>query len=330
MIELLTPFAGECITLLCPEHLQYIISPMNTPADNVNWLRLKETNPERSRPQPVTLTYAPAVDGEVLLQHPDGRITHHPAVAGKATLTNLLIGATYAWQISAAGERSETRTFQTAATPPRLLLVDGISNVRDFGGFTTKDGRRVRQGLLYRTSEMDTHVEITEAGKEALYALGIRTDLDIRGCNDEHRAPALDTDKVEWINIPLVAYEKIFEDDRHIAAYGKAYALLAEADRYPMIVHCWGGIDRTGCWLFILGGMLGVEPEQLYLDYEFSSFSRWGKRSRYSEQFSAFSERLMAYGSNVEQACRSFMLAAGVSEAQMARIKDMLLEDCEA
>ena len=327
MPQLLSPQNNTMLTLLQPDHLRFVQEPAKTLAADVDWLRLKEEKIDRSYPVPVDFSFSPATDGVVILYHPCGRITRHAAHAGRAKVANLRIGATYEWQVEAEDDLSPVYRFFTADQPPRMLYVDGISNVRDFGGYTTKDGKRVRQGLLYRTSEMDTHVAITEMGKTTLYELGIRTDLDIRGCNDEYRAPALDETRVKWINIPMVAYDKIFTDKAFIKAYGDGYALLADQNRYPVIVHCWGGIDRTGCFLFILGGALGVEPEQLYLDYELSSFSRWGRRSRHSDQFRAFHEGLMAYGDTVETACRNFMLAGGITERQIQQIKDIFLEN---
>ena len=326
MIELLTPFEGQIVSLHRKEHLDYIREPKNTAASDVDWLRLKESGADLSYPPVVTFSCSPAGQGELLLTHPGGEVTCHAVKDGQAEIGNLKIGATYRWQVCIDGACSEVRSFQTSDVPPRLLRVDGITNVRDFGGFSTADGKRIRQGLLYRTSEMDTHAEITDAGRATLAALGIRTDLDIRGCNDEHRAPVLDEAMTEWVNIPMVAYDKLFSSEAFIKAYGEGYALLADKARYPMIVHCWGGIDRTGCWLFILGGMLGVPEEQLFLDYEFSSFSRWGRRSRYSDQFRAFYDGLMTYGDTLQEACRRFMLAAGVTEAKMEQIQSILTE----
>lgn len=326
MLKLLTPENDKVLTLLQPEHLRYMQAPTQMLADDVDWLRLKEEKKDRSAPVPSVFAFSPAVDGTVLLHHPDGRTTRHTAIKGRAEITNLRIGARYEWQAEVDGERSARQCFYTANTAPRLLHVEGISNVRDFGGYATADGKKVRQGLLYRTSEMDTHVSITAAGKDTLYDLGIRTDLDIRGCNDEYRAPALDEARVRWVNIPMVAYEKIFTDAAFIRAYAQGYALLADAALYPAIVHCWGGIDRTGCFLFILGGALGVAPEALYLDYEFSSFSRWGRRSRHSDQFRAFHDKLMTYGDDPETACRGFMLAGGVTKEQIEALKDIFLE----
>ena len=210
-----------------------------------------------------------------------------------------------------------------------MLYVDGISNVRDFGGFETADGKyRVRQGLLYRTSEMDTHVTITEAGKQTFYDLGIRTDLDIRGIKDEFRAPALDTDRVKWVNVALAAYGEIYNEEQ-MKRYRETYDVMVDPESYPVICHCWGGIDRTGCWLYILGAMLGVSKDDLELDYEMSSFSRWNRRSRYSEQFGEFLKGLHAYGDNVQDAAIGFLRACGVTDEEMDRLREIFLEKKE-
>ena len=104
-----------------------------------------------------------------------------------------------------------------------MLYVDGISNVRDFGGFYTDCGKRVKQELIYRTSEMDTHVQITEAGIRTLEdELGIKLDIDIRGIKNEPRGPILNEEKVRWLNFPLAAYVDCFTDEQ-LKLYGECY-----------------------------------------------------------------------------------------------------------
>ena len=327
MIQLLLPKMGECVSLLREKHLAYIREPKNDPTSKVDWLNLREVQDDLSYPDPICFCYSPAVDGEIHLIPCGGNEQVFAASRGRAEISNLLLGTRYEWYVTANGEASERASFVTDATPPRMLYVEGISNVRDFGGFLTSDGaQRVRQEMILRTSEMDTHVEITEAGKQTFLDMGIRLDLDIRGIKDEPRAPILDEARVKWVNYPLAAYGEIF-CERQLRLYGESYALLADSENYPMIVHCWGGIDRTGCWLYILGGMLGVGENDLGLDYEMSSFSRWGRRSRLSEQFEEFRKGLFQYGNTLQDACVGFMHAAGVTDAQMDRIRALLLEE---
>ena len=326
MIELISPKNGETVTMLTDEQRNYIASPSSFPTDRVDWLNLREGKTDTSYPLPVHFSYLPAVDGTlVITRRGTDEVLTVSATAGEVDVPNFLLGTAYEWYVKIGDEVSLTSIFHTDSQAPRALYIDGISNVRDFGGWLTADGRRVRQGLLYRTSEMDTHVTITEAGKAEFYRLGIRTDLDIRGIKDEYRAPALDTDRVKWVNVALAAYDKIFCEEQ-MQRYRETYDLLLDAERYPIICHCWGGIDRTGCWLYILGAMLGMSEDDLGLDYELSSFSRWNRRSRNSEQFQEFLKGLLSYGATVNEAAVGFLRACGVTDGEMERLREIFLE----
>ena len=329
MIRLLTPQNDATAVLLCDKHLSYIKEPRNDPTSKIDWLALREVKDDLSFPAPLQFSYLPAFNAEVVLRDESGKESLFLAYAGRAEIRNLRIGTRYEWFVRIGDEISETRTLHTDPQPPRMLYVDGISNVRDFGGFRAGDGQKVRQDMIYRTSELDTHVSITEAGKRTLTDdLCIRTDLDIRGIKDEPRSPVLDTERVKWINIPLAAYEHVFTAEQ-LARYGQSYKLLTYPESYPLIVHCWGGIDRTGTWLYVLGGMLGVSEEDLGLDYEMSSFSRWGRRSRYSEQFLALRKGLFTYGETFQDACTGFMKAGGLTDEELDVIRALLLEKTE-
>ena len=76
---------------------------------------------------------------------------------------NLEIGTTYEVEVAAiAGGRrlaTATRKFTTDATAPRLINVPGIPNVRDLGGRVGLDGKRMRQGLIYRTAGLNDNPE---------------------------------------------------------------------------------------------------------------------------------------------------------------------------
>ena len=59
--------------------------------------------------------------------------------------------------------------------------------VRDVGGAITPEGKAVRQGLLYRGSEMNSHLTITEEGLNNMReVLKINTQLDIRYPKNEN------------------------------------------------------------------------------------------------------------------------------------------------
>lgn len=59
----------------------------------------------------------------------------------------------------------------------RILTLEGVRNFRDFGGYDTADGGRVRPGMLYRSAHF---AEATDADIEKIRALGIATSCDLR------------------------------------------------------------------------------------------------------------------------------------------------------
>ena len=75
------------------------------------------------------------------------------------TVDNLEIGRGYSWTVYArAGGRvlaKSTGSFVTDPTPPRLIRVDGVANVRDLGGRVGLGGRKIRQGLVFRSAGLN-------------------------------------------------------------------------------------------------------------------------------------------------------------------------------
>ncbi len=80
-----------------------------------------------------------------------------------AFFDNLEIGTKYEVSVDAVsgGRRlaSAKRVFETDATAPRLLNVPGIPNVRDLGGRVGLGGRRMRQGIVFRTAGLNDNPE---------------------------------------------------------------------------------------------------------------------------------------------------------------------------
>ncbi len=70
-----------------------------------------------------------------------------------AEVWNLKVGTAYDWTATdESGCVVDGGSFVTEDRPPRLLKVPGVPNVRDLGGWRGLDGRRIRQGLVYRTA----------------------------------------------------------------------------------------------------------------------------------------------------------------------------------
>ena len=91
----------------------------------------------------------------------DVRITQGDRVFLSTNLTetsllvdNLEIARTYDVSVSCAAGKATSR-FSTEDVAPRLIRVPGVPNVRDLGGRIGLGGRRIRQGLVYRSAGLN-------------------------------------------------------------------------------------------------------------------------------------------------------------------------------
>jgi len=204
--------------------------------------------------------------------------------------------------------------------------VPSISNVRDIGGWPLPSGNVVSQGHIYRGSEMHPRLTITEAGRRILEDdLRIKTDLDLRAA-DETTGPVLDPGKVRWVSAPVLPYAHIAEAGQP-EQYRQVFVVLADPENHPVFIHCFGGADRAGTVAFMLGALLGKKVEHLARDYELTSFSIWGIRSRYSDEFQSLLTALRAHAPDgtVHQQVEAYLLDAGVTAAELSSLRDTLI-----
>lgn len=209
-------------------------------------------------------------------------------------------------------------SFQTEAGP-RLMHIDGLVNVRDVGGWTTAEGKTIKQGLLYRGSEMDGLFEekfkLTPEGLEQCKALGIKTDLDLR-----HEGA--DVLEGEHLYYDAIQYEYAFTPDGK-EAVRKLFTDLADPAHYPAYLHCTYGADRTGTMCYLLLGLLGVEDGDLKRDYELTAMY-YGYVS--PAQMNGFIEKIAALpGENTQAKVEYFLASAGVTADQMESIRQIFL-----
>ena len=73
----------------------------------------------------------------------------------KLELENLEIACKYTWIVSESGRTAAKASFVTEDRAPRMIHVSGVPNMRDIGGRVGLDGRRVKQGLVYRSAGLN-------------------------------------------------------------------------------------------------------------------------------------------------------------------------------
>ncbi len=203
---------------------------------------------------------------------------------------NLRVATDYYWRVTStftdgATSVSPLEVFSTAATAPRNMYVDGITNFRDLGGWETEDGFRVKQGMIYRCGRLNESesnsvvIEVTEEGKRVLLEeLGVKTEIDLRRTDNNEVGGITSSplgDEVEYFACPMEwNVNNILTGN--IDMVKNVFEILADEDNYPIIYHCNIGTDRTGLFAFLLNGLIGVPEEDLYRDYLFSNFGKIG------------------------------------------------------
>ena len=256
----------------------------------------------------------------------------------EAFVHSLKIGTTYFWRVAYTDEKGRVKHspasfFRTEDVFPRWLHVEGASNVRDIGGLKSIYGGKIRQGLLYRGCALNKRIEVPPRGLKFLMEnLFLRSELDTRG-SDGESGNAFTGKNVRYFNIPLRAYGNIFSPDQ-LENYAGALRVLLDKRNLPCYTHCLGGADRTGCLIFLLCAVLGVEEKDLLFDFEATSvFSRFrGKRYRSTEYFKSFMQGLRDLAGkdgekmSVNALAENYFRKGGVTEKELAKFRSLFLE----
>ena len=173
----------------------------------------------------------------------------------------------------------------------RIVNVDGVSNVRDIGGYNAEGNSKVKYGLIYRGARLNA---ITDKGVATFtQELGIKTELDVRYGTDGGKV--VDMEGVAYKQLGMWAYNSILPDtcqpkasgaglfdERTIDGIKGVFETIAQPENLPVYIHCTAGADRTGTICYLIGGVLGVAYEDLVQDFELTSFSEQGRRWRSS------------------------------------------------
>lgn len=170
--------------------------------------------------------------------------------------------------------------------------IDGVANFRSLAGLTSRDGRRIREGVLYRSESL---AELSDLGKQQLGELNIATICDLRSAGEVERAP------IEWPNREPVAIPVETLPDARVAGEDLIYRLMADTEaelvqevllgnarampksfggsmkgvfgalldpeRLPLLIGCVAGKDRTGYVTALVLYALDIEWDQIAADY---------------------------------------------------------------
>lgn len=332
------PAEGSEISLLKPDWRQAVTTTANTKRDKTGYGPYEL----QCYPEPVAFAWKEGTAPFVLELTPANQSQIRRLSTSSTTLSvyNLLAGANYTWTLTDAKGEKRSGQFRTAWTPRLIAMPDRDAmpmNVRDIGGYATESDARVRQGLVYRGTEMTAWknlglAEMTPANGDVLVKeLGIRTDLDLRYAHHVAKYTASQiAPTVQWRCYAVNAYKPFTPEMNEL--FRDAIRTFAQRENYPIYVHCSGGADRTGEICFLVSSLLGVADEDLFLDYELTSLARL-PRSRKTSYFQAWLKRVAAFSPNegkglsYQKQTENYLLGIGVTPQEIAAIREILLEN---
>ena len=354
-LEIVSPKEGATVPILTPDMKAYLAQPRATRVEQfADPAARKRIAKFGDRPQKTLLSWnctAPGATGVVwsvkVRRAKDGAVVFTAKTSKSSVeIDNLEIACAYKWRVKGkAGDGALLRaegTFCTEDTAPRLIHLSRVHNVRDLGGRVGLNGRRVRQGRVYRSAGLNANarkskskggmvpgaVTMTDASRAyAKGVLGIRTDLDLRSdreCFGMTGSPL--GPEVKWIKISSSAYSGMGKDSGK-EAFAKAFRVFLDEKNYPIDFHCIAGADRTGSLAFILNALLGVDEEELWRDWEVTAFQKekidFGHRTRFSKLVKVFD----AFpGATIHEKVVAYVKSVGFTDADIAKFRELMLE----
>jgi protein-tyrosine phosphatase len=162
----------------------------------------------------------------------------------------------------------------------RTLRWEGCCNIRDLGGLPLEDGGETRFGVVVRADDVSL---LSESGWSAAAEYGVRRIVDLRHEDGPYEPP------VEIVYIPLLDAGSIREGDELLAGvhdpsewrtrnylffldrfadrFGRAVSAVAEPADGAVLIHCAGGVDRTGLVAALILRVAGAGTDTIAADY---------------------------------------------------------------
>jgi protein-tyrosine phosphatase len=161
-------------------------------------------------------------------------------------------------------------------------------NFRDLGGIPTKDGTRIRPGLIFRSGDLSM---LDAEDISVLEKLNLKTIADFRSDREIAKRPDREIHTVRHsLHFPIEdaarelamrlfdeknaeGLKQLLVDDyrrmirEHTDAFKGFFECLQDPAYYPLVFHCAAGKDRTGMAAWFLLSALGAPEEIIREDY---------------------------------------------------------------
>jgi protein-tyrosine phosphatase len=214
----------------------------------------------------------------------------------------------------------------------RRLAIEGAHNLRDLGGYRTRDGDLTPWRRFLRA---DSPHRLTPTGIERLEAEGLTTVIDLRtrselaampnpfarraGVTYMHQPVFEDLAPLNLAGLDFEGGDPLFDfyrtalDERH-EALREILIMIAGVPEGAVMFHCTVGKDRTGLVAALLLGLAEVAPEDIVADYAMTE----GLIARLVAEFV---EQTRARGEDPEKHARLLAAPAATMQSALSHIE---------
>jgi protein-tyrosine phosphatase len=241
----------------------------------------------------------------------------------------------------------------------RALMLEGSSNIRDMGGYTTRNGKVTRWKTIMRSGSMD---KLTPDSQQRLVEHGVKYIVDLRATWEAQKFPNVfaGSTLIAYHSCPVISSNDMDKMLEGITTLADMYTTILEqcqeqiktvleiiAEQLPngtVLFHCWAGKDRTGIIAALLLALAGVPAEIIASDYALTEgllaerIAEWradaiqsGRNmERFEEDVSSRPETILATLDYLELrlgGVEAYLRAIGLSDATIEGLRTYLVED---
>lgn len=173
------------------------------------------------------------------------------------------------------------------------VQLEGVPNCRDLGGIVNTEGKKIKKGMLFRSSDLHN---ATNADVFKLNSLGVDNDVDLRMEEEILSKPDRMANRWDLYHFPVFKAVELADTEGNVFSTIEQFLKNAEVfmtDMYPemllpeqavktwknffklllkensggIIYHCTEGKDRTGIASILIEAALDVDEEKIFEDY---------------------------------------------------------------
>jgi len=218
----------------------------------------------------------------------------------------------------------------------RMIYAPSILNIRDLGGWTTDNNKRIKYGKIYRGGELNGVHTADSIDVQRLLDLGIRAELDLRAWYNEGIEVSVfgfNSDSTYLYTNDSGQLPEHMTSYRFLNNWKKEFNFIVSNLRKnnPVYQHCVWGRDRTGYLSILLQGLLGVSYSDLMKDYELTYLTYRSANDKKAEIDAVISYLNSLEGETLKEKINTFFVKkVGVSQDIIDYFRSEMLEDINA